>query len=109
MNVYSDDGLASTNNEMLWDKFMSDFKSKFDVKEKSPDYFLGAGIIQHESGAISLDPSKYLREVASSYDMSKSIHTKLPMAPGANYTCRKRMTLNVAKNRLICTNRWPGA
>ena len=58
MNVYSDDGLASTNNEMLWDKFMSDFKSKFDVKEKSPDYFLGAGIIQHESGAISLDPSK---------------------------------------------------
>ena len=83
MNVYSDDGLASTNNEMLWDKFMSDFKSKFDVKEKSPDYFLGAGIIQHESGAISLDPSKYLREVASSYDMSKSIHTKLPMAPGS--------------------------
>ena len=83
MNVYSDDGLSSTNNETLWDKFMIDFKSKFDVQEKSPDYFLGAGIIQHKSGAISLDPSKYLREVASSYDMSKSIHTKLPMAPGS--------------------------
>jgi hypothetical protein len=83
MNVYSDDGLASTNSETLWDKFMNDFKSKFDVQEKDPDYFLGAGIIQHDSGAISLDPSKYLREVASSYDMSKSIQTKLPPPPGS--------------------------
>ena len=43
---------------------MNDFKSKFDVQEKDPDYFLGADIIQYDSGAISLDPSKYLREVA---------------------------------------------
>ena len=75
--------LLSTNSETLWDKFMNDFKSKFDVQEKDPDYFLGADIIQHDSGAISLDPSKYLREVASSYDMSKSIHTKLPLTPGS--------------------------
>ena len=80
MNVYSDDGLASTNSETL---FMNDFKSKFDVQEKNPDFFLGAGIIPHETGAISLDPSKYLREVASSYDMSKSIHTQLPLPPGS--------------------------
>jgi len=94
--------LASTNSETLWDKFMNDFKSKFDVQEKDPDYFLGAGIIQHDSGAISLDPSKYLREVASSYDMSKSIHTKLPLPPG------RKLYMPQAKSRQIYTNRWPG-
>jgi hypothetical protein len=49
MNVYSDDGLESTTNETMWDKFMSDFKSNFGVQEKSLDYFLGADIIQHDS------------------------------------------------------------
>ena len=83
LNVYSDDGLASTSGEEIWREFMTDFKSKFDVQEKAPDYFLGAGIIQHESGAVTLDPSKYLREVASSYDMSKAIHTKLPLPAGS--------------------------
>ena len=54
LNVYSDDGLASTSCEELRKEFMKDFKSKFDVQEKEPDYFLGAAIIQHESGAITL-------------------------------------------------------
>ena len=94
MNVYSDDGLASTNNETICDKFMNDFKSKFDVQEKNPDYFLEVGIIQHESGAISLDPSKYLRKVAS-YNMSKSIHTKLPMAPGSMIRTRIEVAQNL--------------
>jgi len=79
MNVYSYDGLSSTTNGTLWDRFMADFT----VQEKSPDYFLGAGIILHDSGGISIDPSKYLRKVVWSYDMSRSIHTKLPMPPGS--------------------------
>ena len=44
LNLYSDDGLASIDNSMLWDKFMKDFKKDFDVIEKDPDYFLGCAI-----------------------------------------------------------------
>ena len=83
MNVYSDDGLASTSSESLWDKFMVDFKKNFDIEEKDPDYFLGAAIRQTESGSIILDPSKYLREVAAKYDMSQAVTTSLPLPPGS--------------------------
>ena len=41
LNVYSDDGLGATSSDQLWDNFMMDFKSKFDLEEKEPDYFLG--------------------------------------------------------------------
>lgn len=83
MNVYSDDGLASTDNDELWNEFMRDFKQHFDVQEKEPDYFLGAAIIQEPSGIVKLDPSKYQREIVAKYDMSKAMHAKLPLPPGA--------------------------
>jgi transposase InsO family protein len=83
MNVYSDDGLASTSSEQLWAKFMEDFKKNFDIEEKDPDYFLGAAITQDDSGAIILDPSKYLREVAAKYDMSRAVPTSLPLPAGS--------------------------
>jgi hypothetical protein len=41
LNLYSDDGLTSIDNSKLWDRFMLDFKSVFEVVEKDPDYFLG--------------------------------------------------------------------
>jgi hypothetical protein len=46
LNVYSDDGLGATSSDQHWDNFMKDFKSKFDLEEKEPDYFLGCGITQ---------------------------------------------------------------
>ena len=82
LNVYSDDGLASIDNEDLWKEFMQDFKSKFDVLEKDPDYFLGAGIVQREDGTVEIDPSKYLRESVAKYDMEQAITSPLPMPAG---------------------------
>jgi len=80
--VYSDDGLGATDSEEMWREFMQDFKSKFELEEKEPDYFLGCGIIQDESGAIHLDPSKYIREMLAKYDMDKSVCSPLPMPAG---------------------------
>ena len=83
LNVYSDDGLASIDNEELWRQFMTDFKEKFEVVEKDPDYFLGAGIIQHEDGSVEIDPSKYLRESVAKYDMHHAVTSPLPMPAGS--------------------------
>ena len=44
LNLYSDDGLGSTNNSALWNSFMVDFKVAFNVLEKNPGYFLGCAI-----------------------------------------------------------------
>jgi len=44
LNLYSDDGIGSTDNSALWDSFMVDFKAVFNVLEKDPDYFLGCAI-----------------------------------------------------------------
>ena len=82
LNLYSDDGLASINNEKLWREFMDDFMSKFDVIEKDPDYFLGSGIIQNNDGSIELDPSKYMRESVAKFDMDEAVTSPLPMPAG---------------------------
>jgi len=44
LNLYSDNGLGSTDNSVLWNSFMVDFKVAFNVLEKDPDYFLGCSI-----------------------------------------------------------------
>ena len=83
LNVYSDDGLGATSSDQLWDNFMTDFKSKFDLEEKEPDYFLGCGITQDlETGKIQLDPSKYIREMIAKYDMTEAVTSPLPMPAG---------------------------
>ena len=74
LNVYSDDGLGATSNEDIWNEFMTDFKKHFELEEKDPDFFLGAGIIQDADGSIHLDPSKYIRETVSKYDL-ESCHS----------------------------------
>jgi hypothetical protein len=62
---------------------MMDFKSKFDLEEKEPDYFLGCGITQDlETGKIQLDPSKYIRETIAKYDMTDAVTSPLPMPTG---------------------------
>ena len=84
LNLYSDDGLASINNSALWDVFMADFKRDFDVLEKDPDYFLGCTIEWDEkTSVISLDPSKYLREVAAKFDMLDAYPSPIPLPAGA--------------------------
>ena len=65
-NLYSDDGLGSTDNSALWNLFMVDFKVAFNVLEKDPDYFLGCAIEWDPiTGVIKLDPGKYLREIVA--------------------------------------------
>ena len=84
LNLYSDDGLASIDNSVLWDDFMSDFKRDFDVLEKDPDFFLGCSIEwNEETSVISLDPSKYLREVAAKFDMLDAFPSPIPLPAGA--------------------------
>jgi len=82
LNVYSDDGLGATEDEILRQGFMQDFKSQFDLDQKAPDYFLGAGIVQDDSGAIHLDSSKYVREMLAKYDMNRAVCLPLPMPAG---------------------------
>jgi hypothetical protein len=84
LNLYSDDGLASIDNTSLWDNFMKDFKRDFDVLEKDPDFFLGCSIEwNEETNVISLDPSKYLREVAAKFDMLDAHPSPIPLPAGA--------------------------
>ena len=52
------------------------------MEEKDPDYFLGAGIHQDESGAIRLDPSKYIREVVGKYDLDRAVTAPVPLPAG---------------------------
>jgi hypothetical protein len=83
LNLYSDDGLASIDNSMLWDNFMKDFKRDFDVIEKDPDYFLGCAIHwDSETGIIELDASKYLREVVTKFDMVGAHPSPIPAPAG---------------------------
>jgi hypothetical protein len=83
LNLYSDDGLASIDNSKLWDRFMLDFKSVFEVVEKDPDYFLGCAIEwDPETGVIQLDASKYLREVIAKFDMVGSHPSPIPAPAG---------------------------
>jgi len=79
LNVYSDDGLGATDNETLWQEFIQDFKSQFELEEKAPDCFLGASIVQDDSGDIHLDSSKYVREMLAKYDMDRAVCSPLPM------------------------------
>jgi hypothetical protein len=83
LNLYSDDGLASIDNSKLWDRFMLDFKSVFEVVEKDPDYFLGCAIEwDPETGVIQLDASKYLREVIAKFDMVGAHPSPIPAPAG---------------------------
>ena len=83
LNLYSDDGLASIDNSVLWDRFMIDFKSAFDVVEKDPDYFLGCAVEwDPETGVIQLDASKYLREVIAKFDLLGTHPSPIPAPAG---------------------------
>ena len=83
LNVYSDDGLGNTDDGTLWQEFIQYFKSKFELEVKAPDYFLGAGIVQDDSGAIHLDSSKYVRKMLVKYDMDRAVCSPLSMPAGA--------------------------
>ena len=51
--------------------------------EQDPDYFLGCEIERDaESGIISIDASKYLREVISKFDMIGAHPSPLPAPAG---------------------------
>jgi len=68
LNLYSDDGLGSTDNSALWDSFMVDFKVEFNVLEKDPDYFLGCAFEWDPiTGVIDVFPGKYLHEIVAKY------------------------------------------
>jgi len=83
LNLYSDDGLGSTDNSKLWDSFMADFKADFQVLEKDPDYFLGCAIEWDPiTSVIKLDPGKYLREIVAKYDMTDIHSSPIPMPAG---------------------------
>ena len=50
---------------------MKDFKSKFDLEEKESYYLGWCDITQDlETGKIQIDPSKYIREMISKYDVT---------------------------------------
>jgi len=83
LNLYSDDGLGSTDNSALWNLFMVDFKVAFNVLEKDSDYFLGCAIEWDPiTGAIKLDPGKYLREIVAKYDMRDIHSSPIPLPAG---------------------------
>ena len=55
---------------------MADFKSNSDVQEKSSDCFLGAGIILHDSGAISLEAGQRVRPRSVGQRRSRGVFMK---------------------------------
>jgi len=82
-NLYSDDGLGSTDILALWDSFMVNFKAAFNVLEKDPDYFLGCAIEWDPiTGIIKLDPGKYLHEIVAKYVMTDVHSSPIPLPAG---------------------------
>jgi len=80
LNLYSDDGLGSTDNSALWDSFMVYSKAAFNVLEKDPDYFLGCAIEwDPNTGIIKLDPGKHLRAIVAKYDMTDIHSSPIPL------------------------------
>ena len=80
LNLYSYDGLGSTDNSALWDSFMVDFKVEFHVHEKDPDYFLGCAIEWDPiTGVIKLDPGENLRKIVAKYDMTNIHSSFIPL------------------------------
>jgi len=83
LNLYSDDGLGSTDNSAHWDSFMVDFKAAFNVLEKDPDYSLECAIEWDPiTGIIKLDQGKYLREIVAKYDMTDIHSSPVPLPAG---------------------------
>ena len=79
VSSWLDDGLASIDNSVLWDKFMTDFKHAFDVVEKDPDYFLNN---MTNYGALFLGP----RTNVSYGDKVIGTNHTLPTKKAARYT-----------------------
>jgi hypothetical protein len=85
LNLYSDDGLASIDNSMLWDKFMKDFKRDFLTLLRRILITSRLGCAIHwdqETGIIELDASKYLREVVTKFDMIGAHPCPIPAPAG---------------------------
>jgi len=82
LNLYSDDSLGSTDNSVLWNWFMVDFKVAFNVLEKDPDYLLGCAIEWDPITGIKLDSGKYLREIVAKYDMTDIHSSPIPLPAG---------------------------
>ena len=82
-NLYSDNGLGSTDDSALQNSFMVNFKVAFNVLEKDLDYFLGCAIEWDPiTGVIKLDPGKYLREIVAKYDMTDIHSSPIPLPAG---------------------------
>jgi len=93
LNLYSDDGLGSTDNSAPWDSFMVDFKVEFNVLEKDADNFLGCAIEWHPiTSVIKLDPGKYLRDIVAKYDMMDIHSSPIPLPAG------RKMYVNEERN-----------
>jgi len=85
LDLYSDDGLGSTDNSALWDSFMVDFKAAFIVLEKDPVYFPRCSIEWDPiTGIIQLHPEKYLLEIVAKHDMTDIHSSPIPLP-----ACRK--------------------
>jgi len=87
LNLYSDDGLGSTDNSALWDSFTVDLKVEFNVLEKDPDYFLVCAIEwpgDPITGVIKLDRGKYLRKIVAKYQITDIHSSPIPLPAGRN-------------------------
>ena len=110
LNLYSDNGLGSTDNSALWDSCMLSFKAGFKVLEKDPDYFPKSDVPL--SGILSLGLSSLTREnvcAKSTLNITWQIST-LPPSPCPQAGRFKWMKNGmVTKIYVICISRSPAA
>jgi hypothetical protein len=84
VSLYVDDGACCTNDEELYQEFLTALKEKYDLSDSGDlDWHLGIKFTQdHANGVISLDQAAYIDAVLKRFNMEDSNDKYTPLEPG---------------------------
>lgn len=83
LSLYVDDGMCATNNEGLYQKFISDLASKYHLSDQGTlDWHLGMKFTHDKkNGTITIDQKAYIESVAKRFGLDDCKVKDTPMIP----------------------------
>ena len=80
VQIYVDDIIFGSTNELLWKEFSHDMQSEFEMSTMGElNFFLGLQIKQTKTG-IFVNQSKYCKELIHIFGMENAKHMATPMS-----------------------------
>ena len=88
ISLYVDDGACCTNDEELYQEFLTALRSKYELSDSGDlDWHLGMKINQrHDEGVISLDQTAYIDAVLKRFNMQDATAKPTPLPPHTHLT-----------------------